>query len=73
MNRCFFHPVCQGQQDLFKHECETIVFLDFETSGLDVMKQDIIEIGAVKIDKYGKEHYFETLIKPNNAISGKIK
>ncbi len=71
-HRCFFFPKCSGQTDLFNTTKETIVFLDFETTGLDSTRDHIIEIGALKIDEEGFEHVFESFVKPPVTISEKI-
>lgn len=63
-HRCFYYPACSGQGDLFQTKKESFTFLDFETTGLEVGKDSIIEIGAVKIDEDGYEHPFQTFIKP---------
>ena len=47
-NRCFNYPKCSGQKGLFGQEIESLTFLDFETTGLEVGKESIIEIGALK-------------------------
>ncbi len=70
--RCVFYPRCSGQASLFGEAKESFVFLDFETSGLEVDKNHIIEIGALKVDEEGVDHTFESLIKPPEAISPKI-
>lgn len=56
-----------------------VVFLDFETTGLDSSLNnknkdkipEIIEIGAIKVTPYGV-HKFQTLIKPRNTVPLKI-
>jgi DNA polymerase III epsilon subunit family exonuclease len=68
-HRCFFFPKCSGQTDLFNIAKETIVFLDFETTGLESTRDHIIEIGALKIDEEGFDHVFESLVKPPVEIS----
>ena len=62
--RCFFFPRCSGQADLFNVSRESLVFLDFETTGLEAGKDHIIEIGALKIDEEGFEHSYSTFVKP---------
>lgn len=71
-NRCFHYPSCNGQTSLFEDKKESFVFLDFETSGLEVMKEEIIEIGAYKIDDDGVESFYQSLVKPSKAISETI-
>ncbi len=63
-HRCFFFPACSGQADLFVSKRESLVFLDFETTGLEIGKDNIIEIGALKIDEEGYDHTFQAFVKP---------
>ena len=46
---------------------DNIIFLDIETSGLNPLNSEIIEIGAIKI-KNKKTEVFDTLIKANKEI-----
>ena len=71
-SRCFFYPTCSGQVNLFADKKESYVFLDFETTGLEIGRNEIIEIGALKIDEEGYEHTYQALIKPKEAIPPKI-
>jgi len=71
-HRCFFFPRCSGQADLFATAKESIVFLDFETSGLEAGKDHITEFGAVKIDEEGFEHIFESFVSVPVALEPKI-
>lgn len=71
-HRCFYFPGCSGQKGLFGQDVETLVFLDFETTGLEIGKDSLIEIGALKIDEEGYEHTFQTFIKPPDPISEHI-
>jgi DNA polymerase III epsilon subunit family exonuclease len=71
-HRCFFFPTCSGQVDLFGVAKESLVFLDFETTGLEAGRDHIIEIGALKIDEDGYEHTYQTFIKPPVDISAHI-
>ncbi len=71
-HRCFFFPKCSGQADLFNTVKESVVFLDFETTGLESTRDHIIEIGALKIDEEGFEHVFESFVKPPIEISAHI-
>ncbi|MFA5878978.1 MAG: exonuclease domain-containing protein [Candidatus Margulisiibacteriota bacterium] len=66
-HRCLFFPSCSGQASLFSVKKEALTFFDFETTGLDIGKDSIIEIGAIKIDEEGFEHTFQTLIKPREG------
>lgn len=66
-HRCLFFPGCSGQASLFSTKKESLTFFDFETTGLDIGKDSIIEIGAIKIDEEGFEHTFQTLIKPRDG------
>ncbi|MDO5011599.1 MAG: exonuclease domain-containing protein, partial [Intestinibacter bartlettii] len=49
-----------------------VVFLDIETSGLNPINSEILEIGAVKIDKNNNISTFETLIKNNKKVPYEI-
>ena len=71
-HRCFYFPKCSGQATLFGAPKESIVFLDFETSGLDFTRDHIIEIGALKIDPEGFEYSYDTFINPQVPLSDKI-
>jgi len=71
-SRCFSYPKCSGQAGLFGQTQPELVFLDFETTGLEAGKDHIIEIGAVKIDQDGLEYSFQTLIKPPVSIAPHI-
>ncbi|MGE4169897.1 MAG: PolC-type DNA polymerase III [Candidatus Margulisiibacteriota bacterium] len=71
-SRCYFYPNCSGQTDLFSQKRESFVFLDFETTGLEAARDDIIEIGAVKLDEEGYEHTFQTFVKPSQDIDARI-
>ena len=71
-HRCFFFPKCSGQSSLFGQQKESIVFLDFETSGLEATKDHITEIGALKIDEEGFEESFESLIQVPVTLSEKV-
>ncbi len=71
-HRCFFFPRCSGQADLFATAKESIVFLDFETSGLESGKDHITEFGAVKIDEEWFETIFESFVKVPVALDERI-
>jgi DNA polymerase-3 subunit alpha (Gram-positive type) len=45
--------------------------IDFETTGLNAVDDEIIEIGAVKIDGMKMIDEFSTLVKPKKEVSGK--
>lgn len=71
-NRCFFFPACADQGQLFGGEKESLVFLDFETTGLEIGRDSIIEFGALKIDEDGDEHSFQRFVSPNRPLPPKI-
>ncbi|MFC1770257.1 PolC-type DNA polymerase III [Candidatus Margulisiibacteriota bacterium] len=71
-NRCFYFPQCSGQADLFADKKESIVFLDFETTGLEIARDFIIEIGAIKLDSLGCEHTFQTFVSGPEKIPENI-
>ena len=68
--RCFDHPNCGNQEQLFAAPTidKDYVFLDFETTGLEIGNESIIEIGACRVNKDGKEYFFQELIKPVSQI-----
>ena len=70
--RCFEYPTCGNQSSLFSAKQSPTVFLDIETTGLEIGNQSIIEIGACKVDEDGKEYIFQEFIKPTQEISSKI-
>ena len=52
---------------------EQFVVLDLETTGLDPIKHEIIEIGAVKVNRDSDNHTtFQALIKPSKKVPKKI-
>lgn len=72
-HRCIMFPKCSGQTSLLHtSNMQSIVFLDLETTGLDASKNEIIEIGAIKIDEDGFEDNFQYFIKPSRPVSEKI-
>ena len=42
--------------------------MDFETTGLEIGNESIIELGACKVDSNGKESFFQELVKPVHDI-----
>ena len=72
--RCLKFPQCIGQASLFDApEPESLVFLDFETTGLDMSADDVIEIGAVKLDKDGYLHTLQILVETQRPLSDTIQ
>ncbi|MDA1353791.1 MAG: 3'-5' exonuclease [bacterium] len=71
-NRCFYFPACADQGQLFGGPKESLVFLDFETTGLEIGRDAIIEFGALKIDEDGDEHSFQRFVSPNRPLPAKI-
>ncbi|MFM5884335.1 MAG: PolC-type DNA polymerase III [Novosphingobium sp.] len=52
---------------------EQFIVFDLETTGLDSRKHEIIEIGAIRVNRDGQNHEtFETLAKPTGKIPTKI-
>lgn len=48
---------------------DTFVVVDIETTGLRPSDDEIIEIGAIKVDEYGEVTTFDTLIKADFPLS----
>lgn len=71
-NRCFFFPACSGQAGLFSAPQESYVFLDFETTGLEIGRDCLLEVGAVKVDVDGTETFYQSMIRPIGPIPAKI-
>ncbi|MEK9657015.1 MAG: 3'-5' exonuclease [bacterium] len=72
-HRCFFYPSCSGQSSLFQNTSNAYVFLDFETTGLEVMKEELIEVGAYKLDREGVDSFYQSLIKASKPLSETVK
>jgi DNA polymerase III epsilon subunit family exonuclease len=53
-----------------RNDCYVVV--DIETTGLYPTSDEIIEIGAIKVDQNGEIHTFQKLIKPCNPVSAFI-
>lgn len=52
---------------------DQFVVIDVETTGLSAFEDEIIEIGALKVNKDSDQHQtFQTLIKPTKKITQKI-
>ena len=52
---------------------ERFIVFDFETTGLDSTKHEIMEIGAIRVNRDSKEHdAFETIIKISKRIPKRI-
>jgi len=64
-------PVVFNPEDLPLDTTPMVAF-DFETSGLSSQKDEIIEIGAVKIYQGEIKETFSVLIRPQKPISAKI-
>ena len=61
------------EKDYRNHVPETFVVVDVETTGLDPGRHEIIEIGAIKINRGSNEHKSLTaLVKPSRKIPKKI-
>jgi DNA polymerase-3 subunit alpha (Gram-positive type) len=71
-SRCYNFPQCSGQGDLFGGGIREYTFLDFETTGLEVGRDSIIEIGALKIDKEGYDHAFQSFVTPVKEVDSRI-
>lgn len=52
---------------------EVFIIFDFETTGLVADRHEIIEIGAIKVNRDGAEHTtFQSFVKPKKKIPKKI-
>ncbi len=52
---------------------EQFIVFDLETTGLDSLKHEIIEIGAIKVNRDSSEHTtYQILVKPKKRFSNKI-
>ncbi len=49
-----------------------VVFLDIETSGLNPINSEILEIGAIKIDEQNNISTFETLVNNKHKVPSEI-
>ncbi|MGC8765311.1 MAG: single-stranded-DNA-specific exonuclease RecJ [Brevinematia bacterium] len=58
---------------LKEYHNEEIVFFDLETTGLNPVKDEIIEIGAVKVKNGVVIDSFEALVKPSKPVSPEIE
>lgn len=58
------------KQTKIQQDCYVVV--DIETTGLYATSDEIIEIGAIKIDENGEISTFQTLIKPCQPVSSFI-
>lgn len=63
------HKVVKKQLDMSKKQ---IVAIDLETTGLNVMTDKIISIGAVKKNESGKDEQFYKLVRVDTDIQEKI-
>ncbi|MFO7814837.1 MAG: PolC-type DNA polymerase III [Halanaerobiales bacterium] len=64
-------PIVENPIDEPIEETEFVVF-DLETTGLNPVQNEIIEIGAVKIKNGELIDQFSSLVKPDKKIPGKI-
>lgn len=51
---------------------DTYVAVDIETTGLDPSWDEIIELGAIKVQNGSAVEEFQSLVKPNNPIDAFI-
>ena len=52
---------------------ERFVVFDLETTGLDPNKHEIIEIGAIRVDRDAEDHQtFQALVRPSKRVPKKI-
>ena len=50
----------------------SLVVFDFETTGLDAREDDIIEIGAIRLENFQPVEEFSTLLSVDREVSGTI-
>lgn len=52
---------------------ESFVVFDLETTGLDADRHEIIEIGAIRVNRDADEHQtFQALVRPNKPVPKRI-
>lgn len=60
-------------QVYLKHLPEQFIIFDLETTGLDASKHEILEIGAIRVNRDSTEHdAFEVLVRPTSKVPKKI-
>ena len=59
---------CQVMTGTKKLYPQSFTVVDIETSGLDFERDEIIEIGAIKVEKDATISEYSALVKPKNAI-----
>lgn len=59
--------VLKPQTSIATNESEIYAVIDIETTGLDELKNEIIELGAMRVVN-GKEEYFDKIININKAL-----
>jgi DNA polymerase III epsilon subunit family exonuclease len=56
-----------------KHLPEKFIVFDLETTGLDASRHEILEIGAIRVNRDSTEHdTFEALVRPTKKVPKKI-
>ena len=65
-------PIVLGAQEELLDEVEYVVF-DLETTGFNPQKEDILEIGAVKLKRGEVCGEFKSLLRPKREISAEIQ
>jgi DNA polymerase III subunit epsilon len=68
----FFRPRTKAKNAIVKSVPTTFIVFDFETTGLSAQTNEIIEIGAIRVNQGTTEHQtFQSLVKPSTRISAK--
>jgi DNA polymerase III epsilon subunit family exonuclease len=62
----------RAREQLYKLENEPYIILDCETTGLDPINSEIIEIAALKVEKAEIQGIFNKLIKPQRPLPPEI-
>jgi DNA polymerase-3 subunit alpha (Gram-positive type) len=65
-------PIVVGASDELIEDLEFVIF-DIETTGFNPLKEDLLEIGAVKYQNGAKIEEFSSLVRPGKAISEEIQ
>jgi DNA polymerase III epsilon subunit family exonuclease len=66
----FFRSAKKAKTSIVKSVPATFIVFDFETTGLSAATDQIIEIGAIRVNQGSNEHQtFQSFVKPDRPIS----